>query len=250
MPKRKQFTCFVVQYFLQQEKHFLKKTTRKKNTRLLRRFPVDAFKNCILKQSTMILWRHLNVLCNSFIYSDPLTRARNKKCNDCSITRSVAELHLRDQVKKCGSHNTRYELAEEKCVQRIPISAMCNRVSQKKRARIMVIGNHGWFEEKWMHYVILITHQSDIKICTTNFFFRPACLPLSSESHHSNSNSSFARCVCATRRSLITFPFIFFIFFQFTFFKTSKALLTLVCVVHGSAYNNVSIAYIDMTVPE
>lgn len=39
------------------------------------------------------------------------------------------------------------ERAMEKCVQRIPISAMCNRVS-KKSTHIMVIGNHGCFEEK------------------------------------------------------------------------------------------------------
>lgn len=63
-----------------------------------------------------------------------------------------------------------------------------------------------------MHYVILITHQSDIKICTTNSF---SGLPVS-ESHHSNSNRSLPRCVCAMRSSLIAFPF----------FKTSKALLS------------------------
>jgi hypothetical protein len=69
-----------------------------------------------------------------------------------------------------------------------------------------------------MHYVILITHQSDIKICTTNF----SDLPVNDKSHYSHSNRcSFSQHVCAMRRSLITFRF----------FKTS--------VEYGSAYNNV-----------
>lgn len=53
-----------------------------------------------------------------------------------------------------------------------------------------------------MHYVILITHQSDIKICTTNF---QACLLAS----HTIRIPIRAQYVCATRRSLITFPFFF-----------------------------------------
>jgi hypothetical protein len=89
----------------------------------------------------------------------------------------------------------------EKCVQRIPISVQCAIAFRKK----MVIGNHGFYtKEKWMHYAILITHQSDTKICTANF---QTCV--NDKSHYSHSNrSSFSQHVCAMRRSLITFRFL------------------------------------------
>lgn len=61
-----------------------------------------------------------------------------------------------------------------------------------------------------MRYVSLITHQGDIKICTTNF---QACL-LTSHTIRIPIRS-VAQYVCAMRRSLITFPF-------YLFFKSSK----------------------------
>lgn len=81
----------------------------------------------------------------------------------------------------------------------------CNVQSCFAKKYIMVIGNHGFYtKEKWMHYVILITHQSDIKICTTNF----SDLPVNDKSHYSHSNRcSFSQHVCAMRRSPITFRF-------------------------------------------
>lgn len=77
-----------------------------------------------------------------------------------------------------------------------------------------------------MHYVILITHQSDIKICTTNF---QACLLAS----HTIRIPIRAQYVCATRRSLITFPF---------FFQNQQLPRVL-----GSLYSGVFIAHIDTT---
>lgn len=44
-----------------------------------------------------------------------------------------------------------------------------------------------------MHYVILITHQSDIKICTTNF---QTCLAELDSNSYSNSNPRFDMCLC------------------------------------------------------
>lgn len=61
-----------------------------------------------------------------------------------------------------------------------------------------------------MHYVILITHQSDIKICTTNLFFWPArsfaCLPLLAVTPFAFQSLVLSMCAHSMRRSLITFP--------------------------------------------
>lgn len=144
---------------------------------------------------------------NSFLHADPLTssfRGETRSVMIVRITPSVAAPLTRSSWKMWISQHTLRAREGKMCTADSDLSNVQSCFA-KKKAHIMVIGNHGCcFEEKWMHYVILITHQSDIKICTTNFFSGLlACLLAS----HTIRIPIAARCVCATRRSLITFPF-------------------------------------------
>ena len=145
-------------------------------------------------------------MCASYnFFSDPLKKKEKK--NDYSIARGIVAL-LTSRKMWISQYILPTCDGKKMCT---PDSDLCAIVFRKKKniLWLLEITVRFYTKEKWMHYVILITHQSDIKICTTNF----SDLPVNDKSHYSHSNRcSFSQHVCAMRRSLITFRF----------FKTSK----------------------------